>query len=135
MILIVILLIGFFFLSGKNSKISSALRERLFPNQSGIVEGLKDIVPPVVSPIPQEKIDKLLEKGQEAFEKSPLNEPVQELKQNVQEKVNKIINETVQEIKELPAKEVKIIQREVCKQWLGEEFVISTKSGEPNGGN
>ncbi len=110
--------------------LSSFIKNLPFPN-SELIKGTQDINFFAFPTIPPEKVDALIQKSGEAIEKSPLSEPLQDLK----EQVEQIINQTNQQIKELPAKQIKVIQREVCKQWLGDEIIISTTSGETNGGN
>lgn len=102
-------------------------------NGEDLVKGIKDVNVSDLT-LPKEKISEIINKSTEILEKSPLSEPVKEIKTNVEEKIEKIIKETVEQTKQLPEKEIKIIQREICRQWLGEEF-ISSSSGAPNGGN
>lgn len=60
---------------------------------------------------------KIIEQSSRFLETSIVTEPIRE----IQEVVRQRVNEIVETLKELPAKEIKNVKREVCKQWLEED--------------
>ena len=133
MVILIVVLGVFLFSKGKAQKLLSPLVDKLPRNGEDLVKGVKDVNVSDLT-LPKEKISEIINKSTEILEKSPLSEPVKEIKTTVEEKIEKMIKETVEQTKQLPEKEIKVIQREICRQWLGEEF-ISSSSGAPNGGN
>jgi len=133
LVILIVVLGVFLFSKGKAQKLLSPLVDKLPRNGEDLVKGVKDVNVSDLT-LPKEKISEIINKSTEILEKSPLSEPVKEIKTTVEEKIEKMIKETVEQTKQLPEKEIKVIQREICRQWLGEEF-ISSSSGAPNGGN
>jgi hypothetical protein len=60
---------------------------------------------------------KVIEESSKVLQTSVVAEPIRE----IQEIVRQRMNEMIETIKELPAKEIKNVKREVCKQWLEED--------------
>lgn len=101
----------------------SPLVQKIPKDQTGLTKITDDILGMAAEKIRGGNLKKAVEKGSEVFEGSDYAEPAREMRENVKQR----INEVVESVKELPAKEVKIIQKEVCKAWLGEE--VATESG------
>ena len=62
------------------------------------------------------------QKGSKFFETSQYAEPARDIRENVIQKVDEVFAS----VKDLPAQEVKIIKRQVCKEWFEE---VATDSG------
>ncbi len=109
----------------KASELLSPLLNRLPKNESELVKTTENVLGSTVQKLRGEGTRKAIEKGSEVFEKSEVAKPAREIRENVKQAVN----ETIDSAKELPAKEIKTIQRQICKEWFGEEF-LATPSGE-----
>lgn len=108
----------------KASELLAPLLKKLPKNESELVSGTEDVLGQAAEKVKGGNLKKIVEKGSAVFESSQLAEPAREIRENVKQKVD----ETIQSAKELPAKEIKIIQREICKEWLGDE-IPATSSG------
>lgn len=108
----------------KASEILSPFLNKLPQNESELVKTTENILGTTVQKLRGEGAKKAIEKGSEVFEKSEVAEPAREIRENVKQAVD----ETFESAKALPAKEIKTIQRQICKEWFGEEF-LATPSG------
>jgi len=94
-------------------------------DEVGLMKMTENILGAAVEKLRGENVQKAVKKSSEFFETSQYAEPAREVRDNVKEK----IDQTIESAKELPAQEIKHIQREICKEWLGEEM-LATESGE-----
>jgi len=106
----------------KASELLSPLLNKLPKNESELVKTTENILGTAVQRLRDGGAKKAIEKGSEVFEESEVAEPARE-------NVKKSVDETFSAAKELPAKEIKTIQRQICKEWFGEEF-LATPSGD-----
>lgn len=110
----------------KAEGILSPIVDRLPKNESQLVKSTDEVLGATFERLRGGQAKEIIQKGEETFEESAYTQPARELRDDVREK----IDEVVESAKELPAKEIKHIQVEVCKQWLGEEMILATGSGE-----
>jgi len=108
----------------KASALLAPFLKKLPKNETELVSGTEGVLGEAVEKIKEGNLKKIIEKGSTLFESSQLAEPARDIRENVKQK----IDETLQSAKELPAKEIKIIQMEICKQWLLDE-ISATSSG------
>lgn len=113
----------------KAKNLVSPLIDKLPKDEAGLVKKTEEILGAAVSRISDEGTKEIVEKSSDFFEESAYAEPARDLRDNVKEKVNEVIDSA----KELPAREVKHIQLEICRQWLGDDAVSAT--GAANGRN
>jgi len=92
-------------------------------DESSLIKATENILGEAVEKIKGGGLQKTVKKGSEIFETSTFTEPAR----NVRDDVKAKIDETIQSAKELPAKELKQIQYDVCRQWLGDQ--VATESG------
>lgn len=102
----------------------SSLLKKLPQNESEFVQGTGKVLGEAIKQVRGENVKKVVEKGSDVFESSEVAEPAREIREDMKQK----IDETFEAAKELPAKEIKVIQRQICKEWLGEEM-LATPSG------
>ena len=95
-------------------------------DEGALVEYTDDVLGKAVEAAKGGKIQNIIGKGSEFFESSQYAEPGREVRENVKTKVD----EVVESLKELPAKELKIIKMEIYKQWFSD---IATESATENG--
>lgn len=107
------------------SEILSPFLNKLPKNESEFVKTTETVLGTTVQKLREGGAKTAVEKGSEVFEKSEVAEPAREIRENVKQSVD----ETFEAAKELPAKEIKTIQRQICKEWFGEEF-LATPSGD-----
>ena len=91
-------------------------------DQSSLIKTTENILGTAVDKVKGGSLQKTIKKGSEIFETSTIAEPAR----NVRDDVKAKIDETIQSAKELPAKELKQIQYDVCRQWLGDQ--VATQS-------
>jgi hypothetical protein len=65
----------------------------------------------------EQSTQKVIEESSKILQTSVVAEPIREIREIVKQRMN----EMIETIKELPAKEIKNVKREVCKQWLEED--------------
>lgn len=92
-------------------------------DQSSLIKATENILGAAVERVKGGGLQKTLQKGSVLFETSTIAQPAR----NVRDDVKAKIDETIQSAKELPAKELKQIQYDVCRQWLGDQ--VATESG------
>lgn len=102
----------------------SSLFEKLPQNQSDFVKTTEKVLGEAVQKVRGEGAKNVIRKTGEVFETSQVAEPARDLREGIKQKVD----ETFETVKQLPAKEIKVIQRQICKEWLGEEL-LATPSG------
>ena len=103
----------------------SSLLKKLPQNDSEFVQKTEDVLGTAVKQVSGGSVKSATQKGSEVFESSEVAEPAREIRDDVKQK----IDETFDSAKELPAKEIKVIQRQICKEWLGEE-ILATPSAQ-----
>lgn len=101
---------------------------KLPKNEEALVDTTEDILGEAVEKAKGGGLKKAVQKSSEVFEESKYAEPARDLRDDVKER----IDGAVESAKELPAKELRIVQREVCQQWFGDEIFVATESGEEN---
>ena len=111
----------------KASEILAPLLGWLPKDEAGVVKMTDNVLGTVVEKVKGENVQQVVEKGSEVFEESQYAAPARQMRDDVKQK----IDEAVTSAKELPAKELKTVQWEVCKQWLGDEIIIATPSAQP----
>lgn len=99
----------------------SSLFKKLPQNDSEFVQKTENILGTAVKNVSGGSVKSATEKGSAVFESSEVAEPAREIRDDVKQK----IDETFETAKELPAKEIKVIQRQICKEWLGEELLAT----------
>lgn len=103
------------------------LIERLPKNESALVKMTESVLGAAASRLKEGSMtQKALERGNQIFEESDYLAPARDMRDDLKNR----IDETVQSAKDLPAKEIKQVQREVCRKWLGDEIIMATPSGE-----
>jgi len=96
-------------------------------NQEELKEAGKNVLGTAESAATSQNAQQILEKGADFFETSKLTEPIRQLRESITQK----LVETIETIREIPAREVRTVKREVCKQWLEEDAVTSTSAASP----
>lgn len=99
--------------------------KRVPRDETGLVKITEDVLGTAVEKVKGDNMQKAVQKGSEFFETSQYAGPARDAR----DEVKKRIDETIESAKGLPAREVKHIQLEVCKEWLGEDMV-ATQGGE-----
>lgn len=110
----------------KATELLSPILSKLPKNEEALVDTTEDVLGTAIEKAKGGGIKSTLEKGSAAFEESKYSEPAKDFRDEVKER----IDGAVESAKELPVKELKHIQREVCTQWFGDEIFIATDSGE-----
>jgi|GEM_PF-3376757 Na+-transporting methylmalonyl-CoA/oxaloacetate decarboxylase gamma subunit len=110
----------------KATGLLSPIIGRLPKNEEALVDTTEDILGTAVQKAKDGGVKRTVERGSEVFEESKYAEPARDLRDDVREK----IDGAVESAKELPAKELKLVQKEICTQWFGDEIFIATDSGE-----
>ena len=110
----------------KATSLLSPILGKLPRDEAGLVKKTEDILGAASEKIKAGEARKMLEKGAATFEESHYTKPARVARDDVKEKVN----QTIEEAKEMPAKELKIIQRQICQEWLGDEIFIATESSQ-----
>lgn len=105
----------------KAQTLLAPLINKLPKDESGLTRFTENILGSAIEKIDKESIKKATEKGSEFIENSQYGEPVRDIRENIIKKLEEVVVST----KELPAKEVEIIKREICTQWFGDEFVAT----------
>ncbi len=113
-----------FFGKIKIAGLLSPLLGKVPRNESALVKITEDVLGEAVEKVKGENLQQAVQKGSSFFETSGYAEPARDIRDDVKKK----IDETIESAKELPAKELKTVQLQVCKEWLGEEM-IATGSG------
>ena len=109
----------------KASAFLSPIFNKIPQDEAGLMKATENILGEAVEKIRGENtLKSTVQKGSEFFEESEYAEPAREMREEIKSK----IDETIESAKELPAKELKSIQRQVCREWLGDE--IATESSE-----
>jgi len=123
-----VLLIFWFLILGKirAEQLLKPLLSRIPRSSSDLKEVGSSVLGTAEEAATSENAQKVLQEGVKFFETSVFTEPLRILRENL----NQRIVETVETIRELPAKEVRTIKKEVCKQWL-EEDSESTPTATP----
>jgi hypothetical protein len=111
----------------KASQILAPILGRVPKNEAGVVKMTDEILGTAVKKVKGENVQRAVEQGSEFFEESQYAEPARQIRDEMKEKIDEVVTSA----KELPAKELKTVQREVCKQWLGDEIIIATPSAQP----
>lgn len=110
----------------KASQWLAPLIDRLPKNEAALVKVTENVLGAAVSRVKEgSATQKALEQGGRFFEESDYTAPAREMRDDLKAR----LDETIQSAKDLPAKELKHVQREVCRQWLGDEIIIATPSG------
>lgn len=112
-----------FFGKIKAGEILAPLLKKIPKDESALSNITEDILGKAIESVNSENIKKVQEKGSEFFENSEYAEPAREIREEI---INRV-EEMFESAKELPAKEIKIIKRQVCKEWFEE---IATEEGE-----
>lgn len=99
----------------------SSLFKKLPQNDSEFMQKTENILGTAVKQVSGGSVKSAAQKSSEVFESSEVAEPARQIREDVKQK----IDDTFESAKELPAKEVKVIQRQICKEWLGEEFLAT----------
>lgn len=121
----IFLLWMFFYGKVKASAYLAPLVEKLPKDEIGLVKTTEQVLGAAVEKVRGGNTKKIIDKGSQFFEESDYAAPARDMRDDIKQK----IDEVVASAKELPAKEIKHIQQEVCRQWLGDEIFISTQSG------
>jgi len=90
-------------------------------DESGLTKFTENVLGSAIEKIDKESFKKATQKGSEFIETSQYGEPIRDIRENIKTRMEEVITST----KEIPAKEVQIIKREICTQWFGDEFVAT----------
>ena len=112
-----------FFSRTKAISLISPWIEKIPKDENKLTELTEKILGKAAEVVGKGNLKKVTEKSSEFFEESQYAQPAREIRENVVQR----INEVVESVKELPAQEVKIIKRQVCKEWFEE---IATQSAD-----
>lgn len=107
----------------KASELIAPLLEKLPKNEQGLAKITEKVLGEAVRRTKNGEVKKAVEKGTGVFETSEYAEPAREIRENVKQRVNEVI----ESVKELPSQEIKVIKKQVCKEWLEE---VATESGK-----
>lgn len=111
----------FIFGKVKASELISPILNKLPKNESELVKTTEKVLGEAVEKAQKGSIKEMVKKSSDLFENSDVAEPARQLRENVKQKVE----ESFTTAKQLPAQEIKVIQRQICKEWLGEESFAS----------
>lgn len=111
-----------FFGKGKVLGLISPLIEKIPKDENKLTEFTSNVLGKAVEQLNKDNFKKAAEKGNDLLENTQYGEPVREIRETVIRRVDEVI----ESIKELPAQEVKIIKREVCKQWFEEQTATNS---------
>ncbi len=90
-------------------------------DEAGLVKITEGVLGTAIEKVKGENVQRAVEKGSEIFEKSEYAEPAREMRDDIKNKIDDVITSA----KELPAKELKTVERQVCNEWLGDEFPLT----------
>jgi hypothetical protein len=116
--LVALIIIGWLLFFGRSRMMNfiSPYLGKIPKDEGALVEYTDDVLGKAIEAAKGGRIKSLVGKGSEFFESSQYAEPGREIRENVKTK----INEVVESLKELPAKELKIIKMEIYKQWFSD---------------
>lgn len=122
--IVAFLIIGWLLFYGKVKAFDffSPILGKVPKDQSSLINATENILGAAAEKVKGGGLQKTIKTGSEIFETSTFIEPVRNVRDDVKQK----IDETIQSAKELPAKELKQIQYDVCRQWLGDQ--VATES-------
>lgn len=112
-----------FFSKIKAGELLTPLLNKIPKNESALSNMTEDILGKAVESVNSENLKMVKEKGSEFFENSQYAEPARVIRENIIQRVDEVI----ESVKELPAQEVKIIKKQVCREWFEE---IATEEGK-----
>lgn len=117
--------IGWLLFFGKEKALAwlSPLLSKLPHSESQLVKTTENVLGSAVQKIKGDNVKRVVQEGSKIIEESEYTEPIREVRESVKQK----INQTIESAKELPAQEIKIFKKQICKEWLEE---IATESGE-----
>ncbi|MCL5090869.1 MAG: hypothetical protein M1514_02550 [Patescibacteria group bacterium] len=124
--LLAVIVLGWLFLYGKikAKELLSPILGKIPKDETGLVKSTEEVLGSAIERIKgKETLQVAAEKSSQFFETSDYAEPAREIREDVKSKVNEVVDSA----KELPTRELKVIQRQICKEWLGEE--VATESG------
>lgn len=102
----------------------SSVLKKVPQDQAGLMKTTENILGAAIEKIKgEDTVKTTVKKGSEFFESSDYTKPARQIREDIKSK----IDETIESAKDLPAKELKTIQRQVCREWLGDE--VATESG------
>ena len=111
-----------FFGKIKASSFLAPLIKKIPQDEGELTRITEDVLGKAIEKVKGEEVKKVVGKGSEIFEQSEYAEPAREVRESIKQKMN----EVVESVKELPAEEIMVIKRQVCKEWFEE---VATKSG------
>lgn len=119
-----LVIIGWFLFFGKAKawEFLSPLIGKIPKDESKLTQYTEEVLGKAVEAVKGGGFKKTVEKGSEFFESSQYAEPGREIRENIKQR----IEEVTESIKQLPAKELKIIKVEIYKRWFSD---IATESG------
>lgn len=122
--LIALVLIGWFLFFGKTKvkKLLPPLLEKVPKDEQKLTEYTEMALGKAVEAAKGGNLKKTVEKGSEIFENSQYAEPGRKIRDDIKLRIDEIL----QSIKELPAKELKIVKMEIYKRWFSD---VATESG------
>lgn len=111
-----------FFGKSKIGKLLPPLLEKVPKDEQKLTEYTEKALGKAVEAAKGGNLKKTVEKGSEVFENSQYAEPGRKIRDDVKLRIDEIL----QSIKELPAKELKIVKMEIYKRWFSD---VATESG------
>lgn len=114
-----------FFGKIKAAEFLTPLLQKIPRNQTGLTNITDKILGEATKAINNENLKKATQKGSEFFENSSYAKPARDIREDVKKKVE----DTIQSAKELPAQELKTIQRQICAEWLKDDNMATGSTG------
>jgi len=111
-----------FFGKIKASEFLAPLLQKIPKDELGLTKLTEQILGEAAEKVRSGELKKAAEKGSEIFETSEYVQPARDVREDVKQKVDEVI----ESVKDLPAQEIEIIKRQVCKEWFEE---VATESG------
>lgn len=111
-----------FFGRAKAIRFISPWIKKIPKDEGKLTEMTEGVLGKAVEVVNKQNLEKATQQGSEFFETSQYAEPARGIRDNIIERVTEVI----ESVKELPAQEVEVIKRQVCKSWFEE---MATPSG------
>lgn len=112
----------FIYGKGKTTDYLKPLIAKLPINQQALTNFTDKVLGLVVEKAKEQDTKTMIQKGTEVFETSEFAQPARDVREDVKKKIDQV----VETIKEIPAKELKIIKYQIYKRWFEE---VATESG------
>jgi hypothetical protein len=106
----------------KASTFLAPIINKLPKDETGLMKVTEQVLGAAVDKVKGDNTKKIIQKGSEVFEESQYAAPAREVRNDVKKKLDEVVDSA----KELPTKEVRHIQEQICREWLGAEAIASS---------